>query len=138
MPYGASNVNNGVAWPFDMPNLWVSDPAAGLPQAVELDFGKARVFDTVLVAFDTDLDPQANLLPPFWKAATCATHWRLYARIASGWKMVYEERENYRRRRTARFPAVETAGVKLEILAANPGDQEGAARVYELRVYRSA
>jgi uncharacterized protein YbjT (DUF2867 family) len=33
-PYGAAGVNNGAAWPEDLPNLRISDPAQPLPQAV--------------------------------------------------------------------------------------------------------
>lgn len=138
-PYGGANVNNGVAWPIDMPNLWISDPAAGLPQAVELDFGGIKDFDTAMIAFDTDLDPQANLNPPFWKAATCARDWRLYARVDGSWQLVHEEQNNYQRRRAVRFARVPASGVKLEILAsqATGTGAEDSARVYEIRVYDS-
>jgi hypothetical protein len=132
MPYGAGNVNNGVAWPIDMPNLWISDPAEALPQFVDLDFGSAEKIGTVLISFDTDLDRQADQMAPFWTAATCARHWRLHARSGGGWKQVFEERDNYLRRRTAKFEPLQTTGIRLEILSIR-GDP--SARVYEIRVY---
>src|ERR1035437_5162496 len=37
-PYDGKNVTNDCAWPEALPNLWRSDPAAALPQHVELRF----------------------------------------------------------------------------------------------------
>ncbi|HEU0138645.1 MAG TPA: FAD-dependent oxidoreductase [Bryobacteraceae bacterium] len=134
LPYAAANVNNGVAWPIDMPNVWVSDPAAGLPQSVEVQFEGERTVDTVLVGFDTDLDPQTNTKPPFWKPSTCARHWRLFVMAGGKWRNAYEEEDNYLRRRTATFDPIATTALKLEVLATN-GDP--SARVYEIRAYDS-
>jgi hypothetical protein len=131
-PFGATNVNNGIAWPLGMPNLWISDPQIPLPQAVELDFGTTRFIDTVQVAFDTSLNAESSQAPAFWKAPTCAEHWRLYVRAGEGWQRVFEETGNYQRRRVARFTALRTTGLKLEILATQ-GD--ASARVYEIRAY---
>ncbi len=130
-PFGAANVNNGVAWPAGMPNLWISDP--GLPQSVELDFGTARESDTVLVAFDTSLNTESSQAPAFWKAPTCARDWRLYAKVDGAWQRIHEETGNYQRRRVARFTARRATGLKLKILATQ-GDH--SARVYEIRAYR--
>jgi hypothetical protein len=69
MPYVAASVTNGVAWPIDMPNLWISDPSASLPQSIYLQFETAQRFDTVIVSFDSDLNPLLSERPPFWRAA---------------------------------------------------------------------
>jgi hypothetical protein len=157
-PYGAENINNGLAWTIDKPNLWVSDPSQPLPQSVELAFGEQVTFNTVIVSFDTNLNLQVSQLPEFWKAATCAKHWRLYACIDGQWRQMYEEKDNYLRRREVAFAPVNATALKLEVLATNASGsmqhvQEGqedelktvtrkltddSARVYEIRVYNRA
>ena len=53
MPFGVANVNNGLAWPIDMPNLWISNEQLDLPY-IELDLGK-KIYE-VHVTFDTNLN----------------------------------------------------------------------------------
>lgn len=136
-PFGPANVNNGVAWPVDMPNLWISDPAMGLPQWVELDFGESKTVAVVLVSFDTDMNVSASQAPAFWRSPTCARHWRLYMRIDGTWHRVFEEQDNYHRRRTVKFAPIQATGLKLEVVATQgTGHQwESTARVYEIRAY---
>jgi hypothetical protein len=163
-PYGGENVNNGVASPYVMPNIWVSDPEQPLPQSVTLEFERPHAFNTVSVAFDTNLNLSYTRFGTFWKAPTCARDWRVYAEIDGAWELIYEERGNYQRRREVRFKTVTSQQIKLEILATNKGENaqdkqfllkddihptEGTrisenfalkthgdtARVYEIRVY---
>lgn len=163
-PYAAVNVNNDAAWPEALPNLWASDPAQPLPQHVALDFGQPRTFDRVLVSFDTNLNLTYTKFGAFWRAPQCARHWRLYAEVGGAWQQIYEEVNNYQRRRDIRLETVTTPRLKLEMLAVNEvpaettaqhivkdashptdgvrpvGDvafkSEGqSARVYEIRVY---
>ena len=139
-PFGAANANNGYAWPFVMPNLWVSDPAQKLPQAVTLDFGAPRTFNTVYASFDTHLKHAYHDMRAFHRAHTCARNWRLLALCDGAWKQVYEEKDNYHRRRKAVFPAVTASQLRLEVLGTNATVESAAAegdsaRVYEIRVY---
>lgn len=131
-PFAAAAVNNGLAWPEDLPNIWISDPGQPLPQAVELAFDAARTFNTALVSFDTNLTLTTGQRPELWRAPECARDWRLHARTAGRWHPIYEERGNYQRRRTARFAPVTATALRLEVLATN-GDP--SARVFEIRVY---
>ncbi|MBE3558185.1 MAG: hypothetical protein IMW89_03050, partial [Ktedonobacteraceae bacterium] len=136
-PFGAENVNNGCAWPEDLPNIWISDPTQPLPQAVELHFAQPTTCNTVLVSFDTNLDLTTSERTEFWRAPECVRDWRLYALLNEQWQLVFEEQNNYHRRRTARFEPVTTTALKLEVLATNApaGAVEESARVYEIRVY---
>lgn len=134
-PFGATMVNNGCAWPEDLPNLWISDPAKSLPQSVSLAFEKTVLFNTVLVSFDTNLDAHAAHKTEFWRAPQSARHWRLLAQVHGVWQQVYEETNNYHRRCTARFNKVAATALKLEILSTNGGPTDQQARVYEIRVY---
>ena len=141
-PFDAGNVNNGLAWPFVMPNLWVSDPTQPLPQSLTLTFKKEETFNMVLVSFDTYLRDAYHDMPGFHRARTCVRDWRLHALTSSGWKQVFEQTGNYKRRCKASFPAVSASALKLEVLATNstpetdPAGEGRSARVYEIRVYR--
>lgn len=131
-PFGTAAVNNGAAWPEDLPNLWISDPAQPLPQAVTLEFGRVVSFDSVHVSFDTQLDLTTGKRTEFWRAAECVRDWRLEALSGGAWRQIYEESGNYKRKRIARFDPLSASALRLEALATN-GDR--SARVYEIRVY---
>lgn len=131
-PYGAYNINNGVAAPYTMPNLWVSDPGQSLPQSATLELDTPHRFNTVSVAFDTNLNLSYTRFGTFWRAPTCARHWRIYAEIDGEWQIVYEETNNYLRRREVRFDTVTSQRLKLEIIATNK-DQNQAAQEFILK-----
>lgn len=131
-PFAAASVNNGRAWPEDLPNIWISDPGQPLPQTVDLDFGQRRTFDTVLVSFDTNLTLTTGERMALWRAPECVRDWRLHACIDGQWHLIHEERDTYQRRRIARFEPVTATGLRLEALSTN-GDP--SARVFEIRLY---
>jgi len=107
MPFGAVNVNNGIAWPLAI-------------------FGTELLIDTVLVAFDTSLNVESSRTPAFWKAPTCARDWRLYAKVDGAWQRVHEEAGYYQRRCVVRFTTIRATRLKLEILATQ-GDNSARA-----------
>jgi Pyruvate/2-oxoglutarate dehydrogenase complex, dihydrolipoamide dehydrogenase (E3) component, and related enzymes len=131
-PFGAGNINNGHAWVESMPNLWVSDPARPLPQHCELAFPSTRRVGRVEVSFDTNLNRAMQGSEGYYRAPECARDWRVWARVGGGWRVVHEERDNYQRKRVARFEPVAADALRLEVLSTN-GVPE--ARVYELRAY---
>ena len=95
MPYGAANINNDLAWPIDLPNLWVSDGQLDLPQYVELDLRGEKEFNEVHVTFDTNPQCGDILHACLMAIPSCVKHWRLYARTDKGWELIYEEEDNY-------------------------------------------
>lgn len=140
-PYGAENITNGEAWTAAMPNLWVSDPARGLPQSCTVDFRRKVEFDRVLISFDTDLNLIVSQLPDFWRAATGVRDFKLYAHTSDGERrLIHEETDNYQRRRDLRFAPVTADKVELEVLATNmpppePAKQGSQAGEEEDEVY---
>ncbi|MDD5483373.1 MAG: FAD-dependent oxidoreductase [Kiritimatiellae bacterium] len=138
-PYQARNVNNGWGWPYGMPNLWIS--GVPMPQALELRFDKPRKFNVILVSFDTCLRKPYHCMPPFWKAGQCARDWALSVKLGGEWKVVYEEKGNYQRRRKAVFDAVTSDALRLTVFAVggdaknDPLGQKTPVGVYEIRVY---
>jgi hypothetical protein len=137
-PFPASAVNNGRAWPEQMPNLWISDPRQDLPQWVELRFDEPVAVNTLLVSFDTQLDMTTDQRPALWRAPECVRDWRVHACVDGRWRVVFEQRDNYHRRCAARFDRVVTQALRLEVLATNadsPDDPRSRqARIYEIRV----
>ncbi len=129
-PFGAANITNGVAWPEAMPNLWVSDPAQLLPQWVELRFPEPTAFTAVQVAFDTNLNLILGKAPAFFRTPQCVRDWRLHACVGGQWRAVYEETDNYQRRRVARIAPVTATALRLEVLATNAPEREMAPPQY--------
>lgn len=143
-PFEAHNVVNGRAWPEDLPNLWASDPADGLPQHLTLTFPQPIRFDTVILTFDTDLDLKLGRAPGLWRAPQCARTIRLHSRYAPDhpWEVVHTIAGNYQRRSTIRLAQPQDATeLRFEILDANSpeADTEGSwqpsARLFEIRIY---
>ncbi len=132
-PFSAANVNNGIAWPEGMPNLWISDPKLLLPQHIELDFGRAQTVDTLEVSFDTNLANVTQSEEAFYRVPECVRDWRLLARESGAWREIYSETNNYQRKRVAHFAAITTDALRLECLATNGAP---SARVYEIRAYK--
>lgn len=133
-PFSAANVNNGIAWPEGMPNLWVSDPEQPLPQHVELAFDGTKSIDTIEVSFDTNLARVTQSEEAFYRTPECVRDWRLMACVSGNWIEVYSEADNHQRKRVAHFPPVAADALRIECLATNGSP---SARVFEVRAYSS-
>jgi hypothetical protein len=131
-PYDGKNVTNDCAWPEALPNLWRSDPAAALPQHVELRFPRPTSLNCVEVSFDTNLARPLEWQQAFFRAPECARDWQLLAETSEGWKEVHGETDNYFRKRRVSFPRIVANALRLVITATNGGQE---ARIYEIRVY---
>lgn len=136
-PYGGENVVSGVKRPTDKTNIWISEP--GLPQYVELDFGKPNIIDTIYLTFDNNLDKERM---GGWKrdkafiggpVPECGRDYALFCDVKGSWVKLVEENGNYQRHRRHSFDAVTTRKIRLEVRATNGIDE---ARVYEIRCYR--
>lgn len=136
-PYGSENVLSGVARPEKWTNLWISNPAAALPQWLELDLGTEKCVNTVNVTFDTDLDTNVYLPKPWGvfgigAMPTCVKDYDILALVDGQWTTVCSQRGNYHRHNIHRFPAVTTQKLRIQVLATN-GDP--SARIFEVRCY---
>jgi len=131
-PYGGENILNGVVRPERWTNIWISDPDAGLPQSVELDFGEPQEFNTVYLTFDTNLNKSHMKTPGLYKPAQCIRDYALYYDEDGVWKSLSVVEGNYQRRMVHNFKAVKSPKIRLEIRGTN-GDP--SARLYEIRVY---
>ncbi|MGQ9729883.1 MAG: FAD-dependent oxidoreductase [Candidatus Zipacnadales bacterium] len=123
---------NGLKWPLgEQGNLWRSDPAQGLPQSLEVDFGRPVSVNTVYLTFDTNIYGRFPTQEPSTECT--AQNYRLLWHQGDGvWQTAFEEQGNWRRFRRHHFARVTTDKLRLEILTARNGNE---ARLYEIRAY---
>jgi len=108
----------------DDPHMWISSP--GLPQWLELDFGKKRAVGNVELIFDTNLDKPCYCgVPP-----ECVRDYEIQCFRNDRWETLAAVSDNHQRRRLHTFEPVETDRLRLVVTATN-GDP--CARVYEFR-----
>lgn len=131
-PYEPDNVLSGVTRPEAWPNAWVSDPAEGMPQWLELRWPRPIEFNCVELVFDTNLNRNPETSLPLTRQPECVRDYELQALIAGEWLPIVRVVGNYQRRREHTFTASQTTALRLLVLATN-GDP--SARVYEIRVY---
>ncbi len=140
-PYGAAQrlgrlgpemAVDGMSWPTEgQARQWRSDPAKGLPQWLEIDFGQNVTLNTVYLTFDSNIFGRFPSIKP--GAEVTAQDYRLLYNVKGQWKTAFTESDNWRRFRPHRFGDVTTDRVRLEILKALNSEE---ARVYQIRAYR--
>lgn len=137
-PYGPENVLSGSARPEEAPHLWVSDPAAALPQTLRVRLAAPRPLDCIQVTFDDDLD--TNIYQPAaWGGAlgrmvlpTLVRAFRVLLDTDAGLVEAAGVADNRQRRCVVRFPARSVCGYRIEVQS-TWGDP--SARIYETRAY---
>jgi len=129
--YRPENVIDGVARIVGTTtHMWASDPAQSLPQWIELAFPQPTQVNTVYLTFDTDMNTRFHDEP---LVRQCVKDYRLEYRDGSQWHELYHVTDNYQRRRTHRFPAVEVHKLRVSVEATG-GDK--SARIFEIRAYQ--
>lgn len=129
-PYSAENVVRGTNRPDLWTNLFVSDPAQGLPAWIELRFPKPTRFNHVQITFDTNTNRRITL--PLFRYPECAKRYTISTAQGSGWKSIVEEEDNYRRRRVHTVGPVTSDRLLITVFETNGA---ASARIYEVRVY---
>ena len=122
---------DGVGVPADgSAHQWRSDSAKGLPQWIEVDWGRAVPINTVTLVF-TSLAVSPPWIPPARprRPTTVSSHEQKGRRIP-----LADEKGNWRRFRRHEFAETAAQGLRLEILRAE-GRPE--ARWYEIRAWRN-
>lgn len=116
-------------------HMWISDPGDPMPQWLQVTLREPAECDEVSITFDTHLDHQnyRRQVPE----PECVRDYTLLGLPADGGEpfVIAQVTGNFYRRRVHRFTPRRLAGVRLEVMATN-GDP--SARVFEMRVYRSA
>ncbi|MCX7008271.1 MAG: discoidin domain-containing protein, partial [Kiritimatiellaeota bacterium] len=123
---------DGFAWPMgDECHQWRSEPAKGLPQWIEIDFGKPQKLNTVYLTWDSNIF--GRFPTTHAGAEVTAQDYRLLYNTDGLWRAAFEEKDNWRRFRKHSFGEITTDKIRLEIRNAINGDE---ARLYQIRAYR--
>ena len=127
-PFAPENVINGISRYYREPNLWISDPEAGLPAWIELDLGREQTVSCVHLTFDSDLDS-----PHIYHTDTLVKDYRVQVPGANGdYVDLIRVSGNRQRKRIHNFTPVRTDKIRMLMTAAYGCD---SARIYEVRIY---
>jgi len=128
--FSAGNVLSGIARPEKdvSSNLWVSDPGAGLPQALTVELPEAAEVGQIGVRFDTRLDDLYFDRP----VEECARDYVIELRAEKKWREVHTEKGNYHRQRVHNIEPLRADAVRISVQATNGAP---TARIYQVRVY---
>jgi len=114
---GPENVNNGWNRVVDQDkNAWAPDPAAALPQWIQLKLAEPSIIDTVHVTFQAIGDRADDFTIEIW--------------VEDSWKAIARVVGNHNRRRVLNFEPVKTDRVRLVITKT-----AGRFAVCEIRLY---
>lgn len=111
---------------------WVSDPSEPLPQSITLSWDGEQELHQVQLIFDTDLINPAYSYVTLPIVKRTVSDYRVEVSTADGWKTVAEVTDNFLRRNTLSFPAVQSDALRVTVLK-TCGDP--SARIFEIRVY---
>ena len=138
-PYEAENVNNGTARTYRGTNIWMSDPAAGLPQWIELDFQREVELAMLQVVFNSSLDVNEpgtleyhHYQPLVQHVSTCVKDYRVLYLGGDSWCDLLHVRDAHQRFHRHRFDVVRARKIRL-VVEATWGVAN--AQVYEIRAY---
>lgn len=132
-PYGAQNIVCGTNRPDRWTNIFLSDPAQGLPAWVELRLPGPVRMKQIQITFDTDTNRRIPL--PLFRYPECVKRYEIAIPQGDGWKTIVQEDDNYFRRRVHCIDAVTASRLRINILETNGSPQ---ARIYEVRVYNES
>jgi hypothetical protein len=140
--YIPSNVINGLTRPTDdWPQMWASDPKAGFPTNIEIDFVERRIVDTVCLTFDTGLerplslteDPEERAKMEPGPQPETVRDYAVLAGLTTQWKPVVEVEGNVRRRRKHSFEPIRVNRLRVVVRGTNGIDH---GRIVEVRCYQ--
>lgn len=132
-PYNPQNVVRGTNRPDKWTNLYMSDPATGLPASIELQLPRPAHFNHIQITFDTDCNRRHK--QPLFRVAECVKRYDIAIATSGGWKTIVQQDGNYFRRRLHKFSRVRSDRVRINMHETNGAP---SARVYEVRIYNEA
>lgn len=128
-PFGAQQVLSGATRPETATNMWISDPAESLPQALSLAWNEQVEIDQIEITFDSQLSGW------IWEGSfpMIASNYVIEGRDSNGvWQEIVHEHNNSLRRRVHAFPARRVDSIRITIHETHGG---ATGRIVEVRVY---
>jgi hypothetical protein len=131
--YAAVNVTNGINRPTRLPNLWISQGEANLPQWIEFRWADPQDLREIRIVFDTDMDlPRLPIVSP----STLVKDFTLIGTDANGQEVTLAEVKDNRKRLSVHpISAKQLRRLKLVIHAIHSPGKE--ARICEVRAIKS-
>jgi len=132
-PFAAEQVLTGVTRPHKAVNSWRSDPAAAMPQWVELSWPIAKSVSKVDLTFAGSILLEHRAYPPLFRDPQCVRDYTVQTFDGEKWVDALTVTGNYQRRRCHELdrPHV-TKRLRVMITTTN-GDPSAA--IYEIRCY---
>jgi hypothetical protein len=130
-PFGPEQVLTGVTRPHRRTNLWVSDPAQPLPQALQLVWDAPRTIKSVQLVFPGHLIREYHAYAPFYRDPQCPRDYSIEAETGDGWTTLVSVKDNYQRLRRHELPSPATTRRLRVVITATNGDPSAA--LYEIR-----
>ena len=128
--YAGAEATNGVSHNDIVPNLWISDPRAVMPQSLVLSWPEPRTIQEVRLVFDTDLDmPHPSPQPVDYMISD----YSLWYLDGPDWIRILECRDQRARFSVHTFAPIRTASLRLQVESVH--DAGKSARLYEIRAY---
>lgn len=131
-PFGPEQVLSGVTRPETATNMWISDPAQDLPQALTLTWPEPVDIGEIQLTFDSQLSGW------IWEGSfpMIAKSYRIEGRTADEtWTELIHETNNHQRRCVHTFANQRIDAMRVSVLETHGGS---TARVVELRAYRGS
>ncbi|MGC9449953.1 MAG: FAD-dependent oxidoreductase [Oceanipulchritudo sp.] len=131
--FDPSQVLSGITRPADGTNIWLSDPAACLPQWIELQWESSVDIRTVELTFPGQLVLETHWENPFYVPPHVARQYRLQVPEGNGWRTLHHEWDNAQARRRHGFSEpIRTGRLRLLIEATHGARSAGLT---EIRCY---
>ena len=135
--YAANNAVNGLARPFNAPNLWISQRTDfKQPEWLEVALERPETVRAIQFLFDSDLDRHLTntwVTTPYAIEPDLIKDYDVEVKQNGSWKKVAEGRDNHHRRCRHVLPeAVKADAVRIVIQATNGTPR---AQVYAMQVY---
>lgn len=116
-------------------NMWMSDPADGMPQELRLDWNAPQRISRVELIFDTLYEDRHETPWEAHKRAAgmCVRDYDILVLTDDGWQRVVAVRGNYHRRRRHSFEPVEASALRIRVLSIH--DSTFGARIYRISAF---
>ena len=121
---------------------WMSDPGAGLPAWIQLDWDKPAPVSEVQLIFDTGMhrvltlthsDAYVDRMDWGRPQPETVRDYTIEGKCAGGWHLLAEVKDNYQRRRIHQVnPPGDVSALRVTVSATNGLDH---ARIFEIRAY---
>jgi hypothetical protein len=132
--FGADQILTGITRPAGQTHMWLSDPAASLPQWAQLEWEKTVEISRIELTFPAQLVLETHWENPFYVAPHIARRYRIEVEEGDSWRTVHEETDNSAHRRQHSL-AAPVACRKLRIVIEQTHGAR-AAGLAEIRCYR--